>query len=165
MRLTANVRDRGKTPRGLKRAHGNAAKEAWYLTALQFHRYYRAKRFTEAHARAAGYARRKGELMPRGTKAFDRSYTGRKLKMKGHTLPLVWSGETRDAVKFANITSTRTMGRAAYAGAKKLNYRHPKSKIRMNEEFKLIIPSEATELGEYFDTEYDRILSAITATS
>ena len=162
MRLTTHIRDRGKTPRGLKRAYGNAAKEAWYLTALHFHRHYRAKRFTEEHARAAGYARRKGELLPRGTKAFERSYAGRKLKAKGHMLPLVWSGETRDATRFANITSTRNMGRAAYAGAMKLNYRHPKSKIRMGEEFRRVTDAEAKELGEYFDRELDRIIAAMT---
>ncbi len=115
----------------------------------------RDARFTEAHARAAGYAHRKGELLPRDTAAFRRSYTGRKLRMFGHTRPLEFSGETRNKVRAASINATNKMGRAAYPGASKFNFRHPKSKIRMNEEFTRLLPHEVEQLGEYYDQQLD----------
>ncbi len=71
-------------------------KEAWRDVAWEFHTNYRDKRFTPEHAIAAGYTRRKGELIPRDTKAFRQSYTGRKLRMFGHTNPLQFSGDTRE---------------------------------------------------------------------
>ena len=153
--VTMKLRDRGLTPRGMKRAFNAASKAAWYLVAKYFHEYYRKARFTEEHAREAGYAARKGELIPRGSKAFQRSYTGRKLRMKHHTRPLEFSGETKEAVKQASITSTSKGGKAAYAGASKFNFRHPKSKIRMSEEFSRITKREAQELGEYYDEQLD----------
>lgn len=160
MRITAKIRDRGHTPRGMKRTHNVAAKLAWYDTALFFHTEFRDARFTEEHAREAGYARRKGELIPRGTKAFRNSYTGRKLRMFGHTRPLEFSGETRRKVRAASITSTAKSGKAAYRGASKFNFRHPKSKIRMSEEFTRITQREAELLGEFFDKRLDHHLAA-----
>ncbi len=161
MRVSAKIRERGNTPRGMKRAFGNASKAAWYLVAMLFHKEYRPKRFTHDHAVEAGYAKRKGELIPRGTKAFRNSYTGRKLRMFGHTNPLEFSGDTKRNVRAASISSTRTGGKAAYAGASKFNFRHPKSKIRMNEEFTRITAREAEELGRYYDQQLDLELAKL----
>lgn len=153
--VTIKTRERGSTPRRMKKAFNAASKEAWYRTALRFHSEYRERRFTEAHALAAGYTKRKGELIARGTKAFRQSYTGRKLRIKGHTLPLVWSGRTKKETERASISSTSKAGRATYRGANTFNFRNPKSKVRMNEEFTRLIPKEAIELGEYYDQQFD----------
>ncbi len=161
MKLTATIRDRGTTPRGMRKAYSAAARAAWFATALRFHTVYRDRRFTEEHAREAGYARRKGELLARGSKAFQRSYTGRKLRLFGHTRALEFSGETRNKMRAASISSTRTMGKAAYPGASKFSFRHPKSKIRMQEEFRRILPREADELGQYFDEQLDAELTKL----
>lgn len=158
MRITARIRERGATPRGMRKAFNAAARAAWYATALFFHSVYRDRRFTEEHAREAGYARRKGELLTRGTKAFERSYTGRKLRLFGHTRPLEFSGRTRAQVRAASISSTSKMGKAAYPGASKFSFRHPKSKIRMQDEFRRITDREADELGQYFDEQLDQEL-------
>jgi hypothetical protein len=155
MRVTAKIRDRGTTPRGMRRAYGHASKAAWLATAAHFHAHYRQRRFTQAHARAAGYGHRKGELLARGTKAFRNSYTGRKLRLFGHTDPLRFSGVTYEKMRVANISSTRNMGKVAYRGASKFNFQHPRSRIRMSEEFKRILPYEADELGEYYDGQLD----------
>ena len=153
--VSIQVKERGNTPRGMKKAFNAASKAAWYMVALLFHKDYRPRRFTNEHAREAGYAARKGELLTRGTKAFARSYTGRKLRMKGHTRPLEFSGKTKEKVKAASISSTFKGGKAAYRGASKFNFRHSKSKIRMSEEFSRITSREAKELGEYYDQQLD----------
>lgn len=139
----------------MKRAYNAASKAAWYDVALRFHSEYRDKRFTEDHAREADYGRRKGELMSRGTSQFRKSYTGRKLRIKGHTRPLEFSGETRRKVRMASISSTSKGGKAAYSGASKFNFKHPKSKIRMSEEFRRITAKEADQLGQYYDDRLD----------
>lgn len=153
--ITIQVRDRGATPRGMKRVFNAAQKAAWRDVAWEFHSNYRDKRFTPEHAIAAGYTRRKGEMIPRDTKAFRQSYTGRKLRMFGHTNPLQFTGDTRRAVKWASVSSTSKGGKAAYSGARVFNFRPPRSKVRMGEEFRRITPQEAIELGKYFDQQLD----------
>ncbi|QDV22921.1 hypothetical protein [Aureliella helgolandensis] len=157
--IAVQVRERGATPRRMKTAYTAASRKAWHAVALRFHTEYRDKRFTEEHAREAGYVRRKGELLPRDSKAFRRSYTGRKLLLKGHTRPLEFSGKTRRAVRAVSISETSKGGKAAYRGANTFNFRHPKSNIRMSDEFRFITPREARELGEYYDLQLDRFLA------
>lgn len=41
------------------------------------------------------------------------------------------------------------------SGASKFSFKHPKSKIRMHEEFRRILPREADELGQYYDEQLD----------
>lgn len=153
--VAITVRDRGATPRGMKRVFNNAQKAAWADVAWRFHEQYRDKRFTPEHAIEAGYSKRKGELIPRNSAAFRKSYTGRKLRMFGHTNPLQFSGTTRRAVKWASVSSTSKGGKAAYAGARVFNFLPPRSKIRMGEEFRRITQREAIELGKYFDERLD----------
>ncbi len=157
--ITIKVRERGNTPRNMRKAFNAASKLAWYDVAMRFHAEYRDARFTEEHAREAQYSHRKGELIPRGTKAFRQSYTGRKLRKFGHTRPLEFTGETRRRVRAASISSTSKGGKAAYVGASKFNFRHPKSKVRMAEEFRRITKREAKELGEYYDQRLDEHLA------
>lgn len=163
--MAIRVRDRGNTPRGMKRAFNNASKQAWYDTAVYFHRHLRDKRFTPEHARKAGYSARKGQNLPRGSKRFKRSYFGRKLLSKfgggyGKADPLVWSGDTRRAVQRGNASSTSKGGKMAYAGARVFNYRLRKSRIRMNEEFRRFTPDEVIELANYYDNQLDHYLKA-----
>lgn len=133
------------------------------ITAEYFDLHLRDKRFTEEHAREAGYMRRKGELQPRGSKAFHRSYTGQKLARKGHTRPLEFSGDTRRAMNAsATYSSTSNGGRVKYSGAKNFNYRHPKSQIRMGEEFRRITDSESVELARVFDQQLDKYLAHLS---
>jgi len=150
------ITERGVAPRNFRRLFGNLQKEAWQVTAEAFHEHYRDLRFTEQHGRAAGYAPRKGE--GQSGKAFWRSYAGRQRLKFGHSRPLEWSGETRRAVASASITTTRNRADIVYSGANKMNWRHPKSQIRMTEEFTRILPSEADDLGRRFDRELDRLL-------
>ena len=142
------IRERGNVPRAMKKAFNAASKQVWEDTASYFHAHKRDDRFTPEHAQKAGYSARKGQLLPHGTKRFKRSYYGRKLASKhgggrGKADPLVFSGETRRAVRSVKISSTSKGGRAAYAGARVFKYRLRNSRIRMSEEFRRIIPEEA----------------------
>lgn len=158
------VTDRGATPRRMLKVHNAANKIAWYQTGLHFHGHMRDNRFTEAHAREAGYKKRKGESLPKGSKGYRRSYTGRKERKWGHTRPLEFSGRTRDAVRTARITSTSKGARVSYSGASTLNFKHPKSQIRMNEEFRTITRAESEQLGEFHGEVYGREFNGDTGT-
>lgn len=144
------VKERGAAPRGMRKLFNEAGKQTWLEVGGEFNTNYRDKRFTPEHAREAGYAFRKGELLPRGTKAFRRSYTGRKLRMFKHTNPLERTGDTKRALR-GNIRSTSKGARVTYPAARVFNFRHPKSKIRMNEEFTRITRPESRELAEFYD--------------
>jgi hypothetical protein len=115
----------------------------------------RDERFTKEHGRKAGYAKRKGEESGLDTKAFFRSYTGRKLRKWHHTNPLQWSGETRRNVRHANIYTTSKGARVAYAGARKLNFRPRGGSINMAQEFRKLLPDEIDRLAREFDTQYE----------
>lgn len=161
--MAIGIRQRGPIGRGMRKAVNAASKVAWHKTAEYFHLYLRDERFTEEHARAAGYTLRKGEGQPRGSKAFARSYTGRKLRSQGHTRPLEFTGDTRRAMNLGfNIKSTSKGGRVAYRSASKFSFRHPKSQIRMSEEFRRLLPSEVAELGRIYDDELDKGLAKET---
>jgi len=80
-----------------KRALNNAIKWANDAMGRFWLRYIRPKHFTAAGAQEYGYAKRQTYVpQKRGSKRdpFRASYTGRKLREKGHTRPLVWSGDS-----------------------------------------------------------------------
>lgn len=153
--VAITVRDRGPIGRGMKRAFNNASKVAWYDTALFFHTELRDRRFDKAHQQAAGFAKRKGEGLARVSKAFRRSYTGIKLSRFKHTLALVFTGETRKAMRQASISSTANKGKAAYRGASKFSFKHPKSRIRMMDEFRRLLDDEIQQLAKVYDKSLD----------
>ena len=159
------VRDRGATPRNLRKVYTAAAKTTWKKVGLYFHKNLRDRRFTELHARQANYRRRKGEGMPRDSKGWRNSYTGRKFAKHGHTRPLEFSGETRRLVRSANISVTSKGAKVKYAGARKFNFKHPKSQIRMREEFSRVLSSEADAMAGVFDGGLDRTMKQSKTTS
>lgn len=162
--LAIVVRERGATPRNMRKIHTRASKLAFLDTGTQFHLEHVPRRFTEKHAREAGFGHRKGELLPRGTKAFRQSYTGRKLRAKGHTNPLEYSGDTKRALRWAPSMSATSKGvKIRFSGARTFNYRHPKSRIRMSDEFRRITKGEAIELGNFYDRRLDVRYAAVAA--
>lgn len=143
------IRERGPAPRGFAKIINQAKRESWEQTAAHFHDEMRDDRFTQAHATKAGYGQRK------------RRYTWRKFKEEGHTRPLEKTGETREAVRRygtlkAVSTNTSSQVRIAYPGARKFNFRHPKSQINMAIEFSTITQDEADKLARVFDNELDK---------
>lgn len=140
---TYSIRDRGPTPRGMRKAFNQASKPAWHTTGVHFHTTMADDRFTQRHAVAAGYAPRK------------KRYNFRKFKAKGHTRPLEYSGEARRAAKAATISSTSGMVRVRYPGTRVFNFRHPKSEVNMVKEFTTVLPGEANELAAVYDRDLD----------
>lgn len=153
------VRERGPTPRKMRKVHNQAAKAAWVETGKTFHAEMRDDRFSVAHGKKAGYKPRKGEESGLDRRAFFRSYTGRKLRRFHHRRPLEFSGETRRLVRMATISSTSKGGRVAYPGARKFNFRNPHSDINMAEEFRRLLPEETATLAGTFDAALDRNLN------
>jgi hypothetical protein len=169
--MTIQIKERWGTERSLMGAHKKASKEAWIQAGTMFHLKFRDERFTAAHGKKAGYAKRKGEESGTAGKAFWKSYTGQKLKKWHHKNPLQWSGETRARVRAATITATGTRYlnptswtsvdskgggcKVAYPGASKLNYRPKGGTINMADEFRRIIPEEAEAIARTYDTAYD----------
>ena len=152
--MTAIRHIRIKTPpiaRQMRTIVRQSMKESWKNTGRHFHVNHRDLRFTVAHARKAGYTRRSGEGMGVHAPTFRRTYTGRKLRQKGHMKPLVWSGESRRLARSASITSTSKGVKIRYPGLRKFNLRHPKSQVRMNEEFRRIADYEVPTLRRVYE--------------
>ena len=127
-------------------------------------REYRPRHFTDEGARMYGYIKRKGEGMTQGSRAQRRSYTGRKLREKGHTLPLVWEGKSRDASARYRLYPTKSGVRISMP-TPRLNLRHPKSQIRMADELRKVTPREKEELARFMEARLGRRLRSITKKS
>lgn len=155
---TVKITERGPTPRHMLKAHNAAAKDAWERTGVYWFGNFLEKHFTEAGAREYNYTRRKGEGLTPGTARFNRSYTGRKLREKGHTRPLEYSGRSRQQARRARVSSTSKGGKVTIS-APTLNLRHPKSRIVMREELARISRAEGDQLARVFDRRYDVVIN------
>lgn len=105
-----------------KKTWNEAMKATYYAGAEHWHDRFLARHFTVQGARLYGYARR------------SRKYAAAKRSQKGHSDPLVWSGDSRDQAKDKKIRSTRTGGKAV-VNAPTLN-RAPRKgrRFKMSEE-------------------------------
>lgn len=137
------IKERGTTPRKLLKTHNRVGKSAWRDTGRHFHSKMRDRRFTPQHARTANYTPR------------TRGYQKQKRARKGHNRPLEFSGETRRLVRTTSQTETSKGTKLRYAGARKLNFRHPNSKVRAALEFRRITAGEANQLARVWDQSYD----------
>lgn len=143
-----------------RREFGRLLAFTWKQLGQEWYDEFRMKHFTGEGAREYGYQPRKGQQKGSGGKEFWSSYTGRKKRQFGHTDPLVFSGETRDMVrreKHPRISSTRN-GCKVFVRAPKLNWRHPKSSIRMADEMRTVSRGEEDYLVEFFNTQIERRL-------
>lgn len=163
------VRERGATPGILKRELNRLSKASWFDAAKRHHVENTADRFTPEHARKAGYHKRKGENLAPGSKGFKRSYYGRKLRSDtkgggpGRADPLVYSGKSQQQSKFPSIGSTASGAKIRFR-TPVFNFRHPKSRIRMSDEFRKVLPEEKTQIVDHYDSGLDRRLDAVTTT-
>lgn len=160
---SSQIKERGPTPRKLKSLVNQASKSSWLKVGVLFHEEMRQKRFTKAHGIRAGYAKRKGDNLAFGSKGWKRSTAGQKFrKAKGSPNPLVFSGDSRDRSELGNsITATSNGVKVRYPGLRKLNFRHPKSRINMRKEFVTLLPSEIDRLAEHYDKTLDQELSKL----
>ncbi len=119
--------------------------DAYAETGRYWHKHFRPKHFTKEGAREYGYLPRKGEPGNPHPKGFWASYTGRKLREQKHKLPLVWSGQSRALSAMGRVRAT-SKGVKVTMPARALNFKHPKSKIKMAEELRTVSAGELREL-------------------
>ena len=153
------IRERGPTPGLLKRAF-NAMKQKCFLAAgIFWHKEFRVKHFTKSGATEYGYTPRKTS----GKYGFKSSYTGRKLREKGHTKPLVWSGESMALTRMRDVRATSKRGRVVIR-APRFNTQPKNSTIDMRYEMTRVTEREAVQMIRVYDHSLDSQLRAFRAT-
>ena len=133
----------------VQREWNNVMRDGFRELGLYWMANFRAKHFTNAGAAEYGYAPRQGDAGRLGTHGFKRSYQGRKLRAKGHTRPLTWSGDTEKKTRTARVVAFSTSKESRVEiriNAPTLNLKRPGSAINMREEMTRISPAEKTVL-------------------
>ena len=131
---------------------------AWRAVGEKWHRDFRPKHFTVEGGKAYGYLPRSGDLRTPGSKAFFRSYQGRKFAKFGHTKPLVWSGTSEQQTATGTSIEPRVDGVRIVMNAPHLEFRNPRSQIDMQDELTRVTAPERAELAEVHNREMDRQL-------
>ena len=138
----------------LKQSEINAVtREAMRALGLRWRRKYLPKHFTHQGAREYKYTRRKNYVT---SKRKRESYVQRKKREKGHTLPLVWSGEgRREALRSKKVvaTATSTKAKATIPLPSVFNFRSKFSKVDMRKEITTVSAAELRELEVFLANE------------
>lgn len=134
---------------GMKKSQLNRLhKETWLALGKFWRRRYLAGHFTHAGARKYRYALRKGQTS-HGGRPTPGSYTWTKLKRQGHTLPLVFYGDSkRKALAEEKVSATRDGVKIRLPQG--FNRRHPRSAVRMHDEIRAVTPRETIELARHW---------------
>jgi len=141
-----------------KREFNVMLRETFRVIGQKWHREMRPKHFTHAGAREYGYSPRKGEAGNRNRKGFASSYTGRKLRLVGHTRPLEFTGEARRLSRIQDIRVTSKRVRIILP--RKFNFRNPHSRVDMRKEITTVSHREEQELIAAADKDLDRRIKA-----
>jgi hypothetical protein len=157
------IRERGPTPKIAKRQLNHLTKQMLSETGAYYHAKYMDKHFTAAGAAEYGYAPRKGQKSGISGKAFFRSYTGRKLKQKGHTRPLEWSGASRTLAGIRDVRANSKRARIVQH-ARGLNRRHPNSAVNMAKEIRTVSAAETRDLIGFAGGRFDHYMKGINQT-
>lgn len=145
--IIIKVTKTGSTPDVSKREFNRIKKRSYRSVGRFWHNSgMKAEHFTDKGRRKYKYAPRKGERLPRSSKAFKSSYSGRKLRQKGHLLPLVFSGDSRSLALSRRKVVATSKGMRAIVNAPGLNRRNPASKIDMRDEMTRVTPDEERTL-------------------
>lgn len=159
--LGISVHYRGAHPLRRRDWNTEVAEPVFRDAGEYWHDQFRAKHFTAEGAAEYGYYRRKGEGLPRNSKAWRRSYTGRKHARFGHTRPLVYTGEGERLSRVRDVRANSRRVRVILPN--KFNFRHPKSRINMREEVTRVSQREEQELIARADRQVHARLARIRA--
>lgn len=143
----------GPTPGIWKREHNRLMRESFEQAGAFYHVQFMHKHFTRAGAKEYGYKPRAGEQAGIGSRRFFRSYSGRKLREKGHQRPLVWSGASETLARIRDVRANSRRGRIVQH-ARGLNRKNPNSEIDMAREVRTVSRSEALQTVERFGRHY-----------
>lgn len=140
------------------RAFNVIKRRGYKYIGVFWHKRMRRRHFTKRGGRDYDYAPREGEPGNPGGRGVRNTYTGRKLKMWGHTRPLVFSGLTRALSKIRDVRPT-AKGVRIVMNLPTLNLRRHLDSPPMREEMTRVSPGELTELGKMFAEHVDRNLA------
>ena len=152
------LRFSGPTPDMMKKAHNEVTRVGYRAMGVYWHKVFRPKHFTRAGATEYDYEPREGERGKPGSRGFKRSYTGRKLQAppegKGHTLPLVFTGDSMFLSRIQDVRVTATGGTTNRRGRARVVMRTPTLNFRpegrtdtMGEELTRVTDKEATQIA------------------
>lgn len=145
--------------RGEQHLVNQVVRESLRAMGLEWREEYLPLHFTYRAKTRYKYTPRKGERGSDSNIPFSKTYTGKKLREKSHTLPLVYSGATRDEALASRAAKARATSKRAYVELPLpvgLNRRHPKSKVKMREEVEDVIRVEIRALEKLLGEEVDR---------
>lgn len=156
------IKTDGPTPGVLAKERRRIQKASFFKIGTHWHRAYLPLHFKNAAmTRYPGvYQPRQGQRGNEHPKGFNRSYTGRKLRRFGHTLPLVYTGESRRLANIRDVRATSN-GSRVVIHARKFNFKNPHSRINMREEITVINAAEENDLGGVFDGTFQRGLDVM----
>ena len=127
-------------PKGIARKRMNdILRGAWFRVGAHWHKKMRPKHFTHRGAREYGYKPRGGEAG--SGRKFTCSYTSRKLRLKGHTRPLEFTGESRKLTEIRDVRAT-PKGVRIVMGANRFNFRASINAPHMRDEMTTVSASE-----------------------
>jgi len=162
------VRERGPAPGLTKRVFARQSKSAWFSAGLFDHVEYSKTPFSEEFRQAAGFPARRGQNLPRGSKGFNRSYYGRKLRSRfgggvGLALPNVYTGESVRAMGFVRTVATPKGVTNRYR-ANRLNYKNPHTRVHPIREVQHRLEPQITGTVNHYDNKLDSGLARDTTT-
>jgi len=137
-------------PPGLTKSDYNAAcAVAFAEMGTLWHTRYLPKHFTHAGARKYHYVPRQGQG-PMGGQRFRQSYTGRKERYYGHTLPLVYTGTSRTRALIQKIRAN-SRGVRVVIDAPALNFIPKGGRISLRDEVTRIADDEWQAMERAFE--------------
>lgn len=137
-------------PPGLTKSDYNAACAVAYADMGQrWHSAFLPRHFTHEGARRYRYTTRQGQG-PLGGRRYAQSYTGRKQRYYGHTLPLVYTGTSRRRAMIQKIRAN-SRGVRVIIDAPALNFMPRGGRISMRDEVTRIADDEWRDLETVFE--------------
>jgi len=129
------VAEQGPTPRKMRKAYSTAARKTWRETGKFHHKEHIPERFTEEGARELNF----------------RDRTPKYNAKKGHKLPNVWSGTSRDKAKKYRSTDSKTGVKMRY-NVPALNFGSGKVELRKSNQ------KEAESISKFYASNYEQQL-------
>lgn len=141
-----------------RRSLNRVLRLAYDSIGKRWHTEFRPIHFTRRAIGRYGYTPRKGDTG--SGRAFRGSYTAQKLRKFKHTLPLVWSGDSRLLSRLRDVRST-AKGARVVMRVPTLNLRPATGTINMREELATITQPEAAALATTFAAVMERSIGKI----
>jgi len=127
-----------------RRAIQQHTRESLAAMGREWHARYLPLHFDESAYQRYGYYQRKGMGLATDSRAFRRSYAGRKVRKIGSNRPLVFTGETFALARLLKLRVTSKQARVILPSG--LNRKHPKSRISMRDEVTRLTQNEVRTL-------------------